>query len=267
METLHESGSVRGDGLWLHYRAWGAAGAAETVVLLHGLTGAAEDWEGVALLLSADMRLVALEARGHGASDWSADAAYTGDAHFADVISALDGLGIDRCTLAGFSMGGGVAILTAAAAPERVARLVVVDAYPAPEMTPGSARIAAWTARQTGGVAPSIHGVPRRFDPAIARAFAGQLTQDQPRRLDLWPFWEALTCPTLLLRGERSDVLPAELTAEMLARQPAARAVTVPGVGHGIPHEQPAVLASLIRAFIAESDAACAGGGGTAGRA
>lgn len=241
---------VRGDGLWLHYREWSRPASGETVVLLHGLTGAAEDWDGIAKRLSNRARVVALEARGHGASDWSADAAYAADAHFADVVCALDDLEIHRCTVVGFSMGGGIAILTAAAAPERVSGLVVVDAYPSPEMTPGSARIAAWTARQDGGVAPSVHGLPRRFDPAIARAFAEQLREHSPRRLDLWPFWGALLCPTLLVRGESSDVLPERLAQEMLARQPRARLVTVPGIGHGIPHERPAELARAIAQFI-----------------
>src|SRR5262249_56591745 len=97
----------------------------------------------------------------------------------------VDGCGIEGCMLAGFSMGGGVAILCAAALPERVERLIVIDAYPDPQMSPGSRQIAEWVASY-----PLARGTPP-FDPAIARAMAKQLTEEDPRRLDLWPFWEA----------------------------------------------------------------------------
>ena len=92
--------------------------------------------------------------------DWAPDAAYAGDAHFADVAGALDALGVERCILVGFSMGGGVAILCGGALSERVARLVVVDAYPDPIMSPGSRRIAEAIATHVG------HGAVVKLDGA-----------------------------------------------------------------------------------------------------
>jgi esterase len=258
-------GTTAGHGLRLAYTAWGAPRAGRLpLVLLHGLTGRGADWEPIARRLAHDRRVVALDARGHGASEWSPDAAYAGDAHFADVATALDALGIARCALAGYSMGGGVAILTAGALPERVARLVVVDAYPAPEMTPGSARIARRIARLYGGppagtcaaVAPAARPA---FDPAIARRIAEELAAGDPRRLDLWPFWEAGRCPALVVRGERSDVLPVGLAREMIARRPAARLATIPDAGHRLPFTRPRQLARLMAAFLAEDDDGAAG--------
>lgn len=252
---------VAGDGLALSCRVWGSADATELpVVLLHGLTSRAEHWEPVACRLAAWRRVIAWDARGHGESQWAEDANYTVEAHFADVASALEALGIERCALVGYSMGGSVAILSAAALPERVARLVVVDSYPAPEMTSGSRRIAEWVARRYVSSAAGdwerldradgMRG--RRFDPAIARRLAEELASGQPRRADLWPFWEALTCPVLLVRGALSEVLPESLAQEMVARQPRARLVTVPGVSHPIPFARPAELAELIEGFLAE---------------
>lgn len=250
------TGRVPGDGLTLAYREWlpPACAPAERLplVLLHGLTGSGADWTPVAARLATRRRVIALDARGHGLSDWSADVAYAGDAHFADVATALDALGVARCDLAGFSMGGSVAILVAGALPERVARLVVVDAYPAPEMSPGSRAIAEAVA--------ALAAFDRLgFDPAIARGIAKELASGEARRLDLWPFWEALRCPTLVVRGAWSDVLPAPLAAEMLARQPRARLVTVPGVGHLIPFLRSRELAELIAAFLDDPSTAEAG--------
>jgi pimeloyl-ACP methyl ester carboxylesterase len=141
-------------------------------------------------------------------------------------------------------MGGSVAILVAGALPERVAGVVVVDSYPAPEMTPGSRAIAEAIARAW----PGWDGAGR-FDPAIARQFADQIAAGDPRRLDLWPLWEAIRSPVLLVRGELSTVLTAPLAAEMLVRQPAARLATVPGIGHAIPFAAPGVLARHIHEF------------------
>lgn len=240
-------GRVPGAGVELAYREWpGEDPAALPLVLLHGLTGWSADWEATVRRLPGRRRAIAFDARGHGESGWAADEAYAGDAHFADIAIALDALGIGRCVVAGYSMGGSVAILVAGALPERVAGAVVVDSYPAPEMTPGSRGIAeavalAWPGRDGGG----------RFDPAIARQFADMLASGDPRRLDLWPLWEAAQCPVLVVRGALSTVLTAALAEEMVARQPAARLVTMAGVGHAIPFAAPGELAGHIERFAA----------------
>lgn len=236
-------GTVAGHGLRLNYREWPGDGV--PVVLLHGVTGSSADWMATARGLHG-RRLLALDARGHGDSGWDPEEGYAGDHHFADVATALDGLGIERCHLAGFSMGGGVAMMTAAALPERVQSLTVVDSYPQPTMTPGSRRIAGWVSRFSGGTA--------WFDPAIARRFAEQLEAGNENRLDLWPLWEAIECPALIIRGEESDVLPASVAAEMLARLRGSRLHSIAGVAHGIPYVRPAELASVLRDFVAAHD-------------
>ncbi len=187
---------------------------------------------------------VALDARGHGQSDWDPGEEYGGDQHFADIATALADLEIERCVLVGFSMGAGVAMLTAACLPERVSGLVVIDAYPHAEMTPGSRRIAGWLSTYADNAAAW-------FDPAIARHFRDQLAAGRDARLDLMPMWEAVECPALIVRGAESDVLPAEVAGEMLTRQPRAHLVNIPGVTHGIPFARPAQLASAIMDFVA----------------
>ena len=156
---------VEGAGLTLAYREWNGDSPAEPIVLLHGITSSGSAWEATARHLGGH-RVMAFDARGHGESDWDTDEAYGGDQHFADIATALDALQIERCTLAGFSMGAGVAIIAAACLPDRVAGVVIIDSYPSPEMTPGSRRIASWVSTYSGGA---------RFDPAISRHFREQL--------------------------------------------------------------------------------------------
>ncbi|MBN9492292.1 alpha/beta fold hydrolase [bacterium] len=147
---------------------WGEGSTALPMLLLHGIGGLGRDWTTVAQELAVEREVIAPDARGHGQSPWSPEEAYHTDAHFSDIARLLDTLPIERCVLAGYSMGGGVAILTAAALEERVAGLVVVDAYPAPEMTAGSREIARAMARYADGP-PLLPGGRPRFDPAIAR--------------------------------------------------------------------------------------------------
>ena len=237
---------VRGSGLELAALEWGDHSPGPPVLLLHGITGRARDWRQVAAQLP-DRRLIAIEARGHGESDWDPAEDYSVDAHFSDVASALDDLGIERCLLVGFSMGGGTAITTAACLPERVAGLVVVDAYPYPQQSHGSARIARWVAGQTQGAG---------FDPAIARRFGELLDAGVTTRADLTSLWQAVQCPTVVVRGAASPVLPESVAATMTRDLPHAQLVTIEGVAHGVPFARPSELASVIEALALAGGAA-----------
>ncbi len=253
-----EGGSVAGNGLSLHYRAWGDSGtpSALPLVLLHGIGGSADDWDAVACQLAAaepqPRRVFALDARGHGDSEWSPAAEYSTDAHFADLACALDALEIERCVLAGYSMGGGVAILDAHALVEHVERLVVVDTYPGPEMTEGSRRIAGFIAQGAWTREPGERGGRPRFDPAISEAFRRDLASGAPQRMNLWPHWDAIECPTLLVRAGASNVLPEDVAFEMQARRPMTTTVTLEGATHGVLRYAAEPLADAMRAFIEE---------------
>lgn len=240
---------VAGAGLQLAFREWNAGSAGLPIVALHGITGSSADWHATALAIES-RRVIALDARGHGESDWDPGEAYTVDMHFADLATSLDGLGIERCLLAGFSMGGGVAILAAACLPERIAGVAVIDAYPHPEQSPGSAHIARW-------VAERAH-LTRRFDPAISRRFRELLAAGVATRADLRPMWSAIDCPTLLIRGSESHVLPSEMAAEMVDWLPGTRLLTIEGVGHDILLHRPGELASRLDAFAGELERGCA---------
>ena len=233
---------VNGAGVKLHAREWNSDAEGLPIVLLHGITGSGADW-GMPVRALGSRRAIALDARGHGASDWDPEEGYGADQHFADFAAALDDLGIQRCVLAGFSMGGTVAILAAACLPERIAGVAVIDSYPHPAMSKGSTQIAHWISTSDGS--------GRTFDPAIARQFRVMLAENQANRLDLRSMWEAIACPALVIRGEESHVLTEDLAAEMVESQPLARLVTIPGVGHGIPRFKSRELGAALAEFVA----------------
>jgi pimeloyl-ACP methyl ester carboxylesterase len=248
--SLSTTGSVAGNGLRLRYHEWGSEAsahgqAAVPLVCLHGIGGDADDWDEVARAFAGERRVIALDARGHGDSEWSPTADYSTDAHFADLACALEALGIERCVLAGYSMGGGVAILAAHALADRVERLVVVDTYPGPQMTEGSRRIAGFIAQ-----GPWLKDGRPRFDPAISAAFARDLEAGEPRRLDLWPHWDALECPTLLVRATESRVLPESVALEMQSRLPHTQLVTLEGATHGVLRHSAQALTEAMATFL-----------------
>ncbi|MEO8541676.1 MAG: alpha/beta hydrolase [bacterium] len=243
--TLPDVRFVMGAGLRLAYREWNEDARGLPLVTLHGITRSSASWDETAGHLPG-RRVIAFDARGHGESDWDPEEGYTADMHFADVAEALDGLSIERCIIVGFSMGGATAMLTAACLPDRIAGLVVVDAYPDPEQTVGSAQIARWVSGRT----PLTAG----FDPAISRKFSEMIAAGLATRADLRGIWAAVPCPALVIRGAESDVLPFETAQRMLAALPQARLATVAGVGHGIPYSKPKELAELLETFARETE-------------
>ena len=114
-------------GLTLGYREWGRADGS-VVVLLHGLGSDADDWSLIGPGLGRRFRVIALDARGHGQSDWATS--YELSDLRDDVLEAMDALGVLAAAVVGHSMGGVVAYLLAATYPERVRALVLEDMPP-----------------------------------------------------------------------------------------------------------------------------------------
>jgi lipase len=115
----------------LHVHAWGDPDAAP-VVCLHGVTGHGERFRRLAEERWAGFRVLAPDLRGHGRSGW--EPPWTLATHVADLIETLDGLGVERPDWVGHSFGGRVVLELAAAHPERVGRIVLLD--PAIDLLP-----------------------------------------------------------------------------------------------------------------------------------
>jgi pimeloyl-ACP methyl ester carboxylesterase len=118
-------GYVEANGARHHY--WRTGGPQPPVVLLHGILAGGVTWTHVAKALEADFDLVLLDARGHGGSDGVVDE-YTYHTLVEDVVGVIKGLGLERPSLVGHSMGGVTAALVAAEHPELVRSIVLEDA-------------------------------------------------------------------------------------------------------------------------------------------
>ena len=266
------------DGLRLHVRDWaGPSSSAPVIVLLHGYTGHARTWDGLAPALAGRYRVLAADARGHGESDWTGDAdAYSVPAQVADVVALLTGFGVERAAVLGLSMGGRTALNLAARHPGRVERLVVVDIGPEVAAA-GAARIGANVsavdvfaspeeavarAREQNTVAPDdvvrhrvLHNLLRlpdgrwtlRYDPVLR---AGGARLPRPDVSEQWALLSDITAPTLLVRGELSDVLDRDDAARMVSAIPDCTLAEVAGAGHTVPMDQPERFLDAIRWFL-----------------
>ncbi|MFF5974861.1 alpha/beta fold hydrolase [Streptomyces sp. NPDC012769] len=290
--TLVRDGGAGGEGVRLSLRDWGGTG--RPLLLLHGLAGHAGEWDGVARRLRADgHRVVALDQRGHGASE-----RHPGDvsraAYVADVLAVLDHLGLADAVLVGQSYGGHAALLTAAATARggagatsaarsgrlagrltgRLAGVVLVEAGP------GGADPAV-----LAGVGDWLRAWPVPFpsrDAAVAHLGGGPVGEGWTDGLEerdggLWPRfdpevmiaslaenadrawweeWAAIDVPVLAVLAQ-NGIIPAEEYDEMGRLLPGLRGACVPGTGHDLHLERPEVLHALVSGFLQEIP--CAG--------
>ena len=126
------------NGLRLHYLDWENHGC-QTILLLHGFMAHAHVWDDFVLNFQSYYRVIALDQRGHGESQWSGDMAYTLDDHFSDIAHFIEILDLNDLILIGHSMGGRHALFCAACVPHKVDRLILVDARPGNDHHRGAA--------------------------------------------------------------------------------------------------------------------------------
>jgi 2-succinyl-6-hydroxy-2,4-cyclohexadiene-1-carboxylate synthase len=235
---------------------------ARALVLLHGFTHTGASWGPVRAALGERYRAVAPDIRGHGsASDVEP---VTLEAVLGDVAAVVGG----RFTLAGYSMGGRIALHVALAFPERVERLVLIGATPGIEDPAERAARAAADERLADEVegmgieefarrwasTPVLAGQPaevrafvdadrRRSGTAgLARALRGLGTGALP---PLWGRLSELSMPVVLIAGEEDGKFSA-IASSMAAAIRAARVLIVPGSGHAVHLEDPAAVADAI---------------------
>lgn len=268
------SSRVMVDGRGLHVLEWGPDDA-PPVLILHGFSGHAWQAELMAPALVPAYRVIALDQRGHGDSDW-ADV-YGAKPMATDAVGVLDALGIERASLVGHSLGGIVALAVAGSSPERVSRLVLGDI--GPEIDPaGAARIQRAVRERdvfasvddavaqqaelnpTADPAALAHRIEHnlverpdgtltwKYDPALRE---GTATFDHYAPDEQWALFAAITVPVLILRGELSDILSVEVAERMLAVNPHARLVTLAGAGHSIATDAPDRVAAALVEFLA----------------
>lgn len=269
-------GTVHARGLKFHYLEWGSPNR-EALVCLHGITQTAHSWDEVAAELSQDYRVLCLDQRGHGDSDWAPDADYSRHTQAADLEAIRAAWGLASFVLAGMSMGGINAITYTARHPEHVRALIIVDVSPEIEAR-GVENIRQFI--QQEDVLPSFEDFvarahafnPRRSLENIRSRLRHNLKQlpdgrwtwkydpylRAPERgfqatalLGLWDDVRALSCPTLIVKGAESDILSPEAARRLQEAIPGSELVTIPGAGHSVMGDNPAAFVAATRAFLA----------------
>ena len=265
-------GTVRADGLRLHYAAWGPKGG-PPLILLHGGAANSHWWDWVAPRLAGRLRVLALDFPGHGQSEWPRPPRYRMEDLARAVLRFADELGMGRLDLVGHSMGGKVAMLLGAWHPRRVRSLVVIDATPdvsaegltqlrqvgtrplrrfasrraaarafrliPPETVAGSARL------QMLAVHSTRHRGHGRWSIGPDREF---FTRVVPRVA--WPLLPRIECPTLILRAERSSILGRRAAQSMQRAIPHSTLREIPETYHHLILERPDEVARTIRHFL-----------------
>jgi pimeloyl-ACP methyl ester carboxylesterase len=259
------------DGLRLRYVR---RGAGPPVVLVHGIASSVYTWAAVIPALAGSHDVVALDLPGFGGSEIPSD--LSGDAYPRILGRFLDALGLDQVALVGHSLGGAVVSAFAAARPERVGRLVLVDSAGfnlAPEDRP-------WVLRLAG--APGASAVLERFPvrrrivrlalrqvflddarvtperveeylaplarPGASRFFS-QLLRD-PGGMGLPEAISRVRVPTLVVWCAQDEWVPLRDADRFLAAIPGARKAVIDGCGHLPQEERPHELLALLKGFL-----------------
>ena len=263
---LHRDGSVDAGGLRLHYMEWECSGP--PLVLLHGLGDSAQSWAQLASALGTERRVIALDHRGHGDSQWASPGSYRLEDYVSDVEALVDQVGVHGCVLIGHSEGGRSAVAYAARNPQNVEALIVVDGdLNAADQesisllagTPGEWGSLDAVARHLRGLQPGSTyealalqasyltvGLPKgrrawKRDPAVLAAY------QQP---ELWDQWRRLRCPTLVARGRQSSVLTHEVAVRMREALGKSRLAELEGGGHWFHQEIPGAFEAMVRWFL-----------------
>ena len=245
------------------YLEWGEPEATKTLVCVHGLTRCARDFDRLAAaMVRHRYRVVCPDVAGRGGSDWLKNPAeYALLTYASDMKALIARLDVEAVHWVGTSLGGLIGMALAAMPDSPVKKLVLNDVGPVltavaldrigtylgkwpplPTLeaaeryvrsistTFGPHSDAEWRFLTEHVVRENPDGSLRmHYDPAIAVPFNAELPH---KDVGLWNSYDAIRCPTLVLRGEQSDMLTHDAVAQMSARGPRAKVVEIPGVGH-----------------------------------
>lgn len=247
------------------YAEWGDPANPKVLLCVHGLARQGRDFDTLARAMSADYRVVAPDIVGRGRSDWLRDPAlYQIPTYVADIVTLLARLNATTVHWVGTSMGGLIGLSLASLPGSPISRLVLNDVgptidpaglqrigtylgKPAHWKTIDEAADALWEISRSFGphtreqwieltkpqLAPDGDGFKPHYDPGIAVPFRA-ITPEAAKAGEamLWAAFEAIRCPTLVLRGADSDLLTPATAQAMSQRGPKARVHEFPGVGH-----------------------------------
>ena len=260
------------------YYEWGDPANSKILICVHGLTRNGRDFDDIAKALCSEYRVLCPDIPGRGKSEWLTHKEdYSYPVYCADMAALIARSGAQTVDWIGTSMGGLIGMLLAAQPNSPIGRLVMNDVGP---FIPKASleRLSTYVGKPVsfdsfGDFEHYIRTVSESFgpltemqwrhlaqttarrnddgrwgtnyDPAIALAFAGPIAD-----VVLWPFWDQIRCPTLLLRGKESDLLLSETARDMTRRGPKAKLVEFAGIGHAPMLMEQSQIA-VVREFLA----------------
>lgn len=268
--------TVTANGLNLHYLDWGTVGQ-PMMVLLHGLRGHAHSWDDFSAAMCQDYHVLALDQRGRGDSDWAKDGQYNTDAYVADFSGFCEALKLDSFILVGHSMGGRNSMVFTADNLDKVEKLVVVDMGPdidprgserirqelvsVPEEFDSIEAVTEYMSKQNRFASESV--IRRRIQYAIQQLPSGKIgwrydkeiresrrRGDVVKSADLWPVVAKISCPTLVVRGAETDILPKDTADKMIETMPNAKLVEVQRAAHMVFEDNPEDFLSAVHGFV-----------------
>jgi pimeloyl-ACP methyl ester carboxylesterase len=244
------------------YLEWGRPDNPRVLVCVHGLTRCSRDFDFLARELASHYRIVCPDLPGRGDSEWLRNPLeYQVPLYVRDMVALMAHLDVETVHWVGTSLGGLIGMVLAAWPDSPVRKLVLNDVGPvlaASSLARIGAYVGKWPPLPTIEAAEAYlravntpfgphsdaewrflteHVVRKNpdgslrmhYDPALAVAFRAEPSN---RARELWSIYDSIRCPTLVLRGEQSDLLTRETAKRMSERGPRAKAVEIAGVGH-----------------------------------
>jgi pimeloyl-ACP methyl ester carboxylesterase len=260
---------------------WSRRGPA--CVLLHGFGDNSSVWGHLAPQIMSRFRVVAIDLRGHGNSEWDPQTRYDTRTLTADVAEVIESFGFKHAILIGHSWGAAIAIRLAAAQPAMIAGLVIADFGPelaeagvqevlkgfaeTPESFASPDEYARWLASRRPFANPRALEQYARYavrqsadgryeiknDAALGtKSEIAGLTAENGRCYitGLWTELDGIKCRTLILRGAASGVFPRDVAARMIERMPTGRLQTIGAAGHAVMMDNPAEFSARVAEFL-----------------
>lgn len=261
------------------YTQWGDPDNPKVLICVHGLTRNGRDFDELARAMASDYRVICPDVVGRGRSGWLRDpSAYVFPQYVADLLVLLARLDVESVDWLGTSMGGVIGMWIASQEDSPIARLVLNDVGPlipvaslqliseyvgrAPRFDTyedaekyvrlvsqpfGRLTDAQWRHLTEFSLQHAADGrLEMRYDPAIGDPFRNEL---QAGDVNLWPLYDSIRCPTLVVRGADSTVLTRDTLREMATRGPRPQTAEIAGAGHA-PMFLDAAQIQVVREFL-----------------
>ncbi len=271
------SASVEVNGLKLHYLDWDAATQVPALAF-HGFALNCHSWDEVAPSLCSRVQVLAFDQRGHGLSDWAEKLEdYTRDSMVRDIEGIVEALKLSRPVVIGHSMGGLNSMTFASRNPDKLRALVLVDVGPEVSVD-GAKQVSYFVAgpyelesledwvEYTHEYYPwrPKERIRARLETSLRRTESGRFAKQYDERFrhsfegiaegseSLWDVAERLKCPTLLVHGGASPVLPLQTAVEFERRIDCVRRVCIDGASHSVAGDKPNEFVKAVSGFLDE---------------